>query len=55
MATTRTLSFPKARALASSLRLHPHYGRGWSFTVDRDLAREVDELMAMSQSQMRTR
>lgn len=55
MTTTRALSFQKARALASSLRLHPHYGRGWSYTIDRDLVREADELMAMSQSQLRQR
>ncbi len=55
MATTRALSVQKARALAASLRLHPHHGRGWNVTIDRDLARESDELMAMSQSQMRTR
>ena len=55
MTTTRALSFQKARALASSLRLHPHYGRGWNFTVDRDLVREADELMVMSQSQTRPR
>ncbi len=55
MATARILSFTKARALASTLRLHPHYGRGWTYTVDRDLIREADELMAMSQSHLRTR
>ncbi len=55
MATTRALSFQKARALASSLRPHPHYGRGWTFTVDRDLTREADELMTMSQSQLQAR
>ena len=55
MTTTRALSVQKARALAASMRLHPHYGRGWSLTIDRDLARESDELMALSQSQLRTR
>lgn len=47
---TASLSFQKARALASSLRTSRHHGRSWNENVDRDLVRETQELYLLAQS-----
>jgi hypothetical protein len=47
---TASLSFQKARSLASSLRTSRHHGRGWSEHVDRDLVRGSEELYLLAQS-----
>ena len=47
---TSSLSFQKARSLASSLRTSRHHGRSWSEHVDRDLVRESQEIYLIAQS-----
>jgi hypothetical protein len=49
MTTNRPLSAHTARALAARLLHHRSSGRGWSLVADRDLARESQELMVLSQ------
>ena len=45
-----TISFQKARSLASSFRTSRRAGTGWYGQVDRDLAREANELYHLSQT-----
>lgn len=46
---TASLTFQKARALASSMRTTRHYGHGSSAAHDRDLARETSEIYLLAQ------
>ncbi len=45
------LSLTTARQLASQLRTNPHHGRGVSAAVDRDFARQAEELIILTQVQ----
>ncbi|HYN30736.1 MAG TPA: hypothetical protein VES95_12850 [Dermatophilaceae bacterium] len=49
MTTTRLLSAQSARTLAARFLHGRTSGRGWSTVADRDLARESQELMVLSQ------
>ncbi len=51
MQRTNILSVTSARQLASSLWTNRHAGRGVSAAVDRDFARQAEELMVLAQVQ----
>ena len=51
MQRTHTLSVSTARQLTSQLWTNRHHGRGASVAVDRDFARQAEELMLLTQVQ----
>ena len=51
MQRTDTLSATTARQLASRLWTNRHHGRGVSDAVDRDFARQAEELIMLTQVQ----
>jgi hypothetical protein len=51
MQRTNILSVTTARQLASQFWTNRHHGRGVSVAVDRDFARQAEELMLLTQVQ----
>lgn len=51
MQRTKVLSATTARQLASQFWTSRHHGRGVSAAVDRDFARQADELILLTQVQ----